>query len=59
MCFALEVLPLLPCPVITFLECHGVIRPVHLLRVSVLRVLESNFPGNSLYSYTDMRIRTP
>ena len=24
------------------------VRPVHLLRVSLLRVLESNFPGDSL-----------
>ena len=24
------------------------IRPVHLLRVSLLRILESNFPGNPL-----------
>ena len=31
----------------------------HLLRVSLLRVLESNFPGDSLYNYTDMRIPTP
>ena len=30
------------------------IRPVHLLRVSLLRVLESNFPGDSLSNYTDM-----
>ena len=27
---------------------HRIIRPVHLLRVSLLRVLESNFPGDSL-----------
>ena len=33
--------------------------PVHLLRVSLLRVLESNFPGDSLYNCTDMRIPTP
>ena len=31
------------------------IRPVHLL----LRVLESNFPGDSLYNYMDMIIPTP
>ena len=35
------------------------IRPVHLLRVSLLRVLESNFPGDSLSNSTDMRIPTP
>ena len=35
------------------------LRPVHLLRVSLLRVLESNFPGDSLYNYMDMRIPTP
>ena len=34
------------------------VRPVHLLRVFLLRVLESNFPGDSLYNYTDMRIPT-
>ena len=28
--------------------CPNEIRPVHLLRVSLLRVLESNFPGDSL-----------
>ena len=27
---------------------HTIIRPVHLLRVFLLRVLESNFPGDSL-----------
>ena len=35
------------------------LRPVHLLRVFLLRVLESNFPGDSLYNSTDMRIPTP
>ena len=30
------------------------IRPVHLLRVFLLRVLESDFPGDSLYNSTDM-----
>ena len=35
------------------------IRPVHLLRVSPLRVLESNFRGDSLSNSTDMRIPTP
>ena len=35
------------------------VRPVHLLRVSLLRVLESNFPGDPLSNYTDMRIPTP
>ena len=37
----------------------ALIRPVHLLRVSLLRVLESNFPGDSLYNYTDMIVPTP
>ena len=32
------------------------IRPVHLLRVFLLRVLESNFPGDPLQYYTDMTI---
>ena len=32
------------------------LRPVHLLRVSLLRVLESNFPGDPLSKFTDMRI---
>ena len=35
------------------------LRPVHLLMVSLLRVLESNFPGDSLSNYMDMRIPTP
>ena len=35
------------------------LRPVHLLRVFLLRVLESNFPGDSLSNSTDMRIPTP
>ena len=35
------------------------IRPVHLVRVSLLRVLESNFPGDPLYNHMDMRIPTP
>ena len=34
------------------------LRPVHMLRVSLLRVLESNFPGDPLSNYTDMRIPT-
>ena len=43
-----------------FSLCQGsphiaTLRPVHLLRVSLLRVLESNFPGDPL---TDMRIPT-
>ena len=37
-------------------DCN--IRPVHLLRVFLLIVLESNFPGDSLYNCTDMRIPT-
>ena len=32
---------------------------VHLLRVFLVRVLESNFPGDPLYNYTDMTIPTP
>ena len=39
-------------------QTHGV-RPVHLLRVSLLRVLESTFPGDPLSNSTDMRIPTP
>ena len=35
------------------------IGPLHLLRVSLLRVLESNFPGDPLSKFTDMRIPTP
>ena len=35
------------------------VRPVHLLRVSLLRVRESNFPGDPLENSTDMRIPTP
>ena len=31
-------------------EGHDPLRPVHLLRVFLLRVLESNFPGDSLYN---------
>ena len=34
------------------------IRPVHLLCVFLLRVLESNFPGDPLSNSTDMRIPT-
>ena len=35
------------------------VRPVHLLRVFLLRVLESNFPGDPLSNSTGMRIPTP
>ena len=35
------------------------LRPVHLSRVSLLRVLESNFPGDPLSNSADMRIPTP
>ena len=35
------------------------VRPVHLLRVSLLRVLESNFPADPLYNYMDMIVPTP
>ena len=38
---------------------RSALRPVHLLRVVLLRVLESNFPGDSLKNSTDMRIPTP
>ena len=38
--------------------CGGRIRPVHLLRVVLLRVLESNFPGDPLSNSTDMRMPT-
>ena len=34
------------------------VRPVHLLRVFLLRVLESNFPGDPLSNSTDMIIST-
>ena len=37
---------------------RSAVRPVHLLSVFLLRVLESNFPGDSLYNYTKMRIPT-
>ena len=37
---------------------HSIIRPVHLLRVSLLRVLESNFPGDSLSNHIVMIIPT-
>ena len=32
------------------------LRPVHLLRVAILRVLESNFPGDPLSKFMDMKI---
>ena len=35
------------------------LRPVHLFRVFLLRVLESNFPGDPLSKSTDMIIPTP
>ena len=35
------------------------LRPVHLLRVFLLRVLESDFSGESLSNSADMRIPTP
>ena len=38
---------------------HLYVRPVHLLRVSLLRVLETNFPGDSLYDYMDTIVPTP
>ena len=46
-------------PVEPVLSVRTVVRPVHLLRVSLLRVLESNFPGDSLYNYMDMIVPTP
>ena len=36
-----------------------ILSPVHLLRLSLLRVLESNFPGDPISNSTDMRIPTP
>ena len=38
---------------------HMQIRPAHLLLVFLLRVPESNFPGDPLSNSTDMRIPTP
>ena len=38
---------------------NAAVRPVHLLRVFLLRVLESKSPGDSLSNSTDMRISTP
>ena len=35
------------------------LRPVHLLRVFLLIVLESNFPGDFQYNYMDMVAPTP
>ena len=35
------------------------VRPVHLLRIFLLRVLESNFPGDPLSNSTDIGIPTP
>ena len=35
------------------------VRPVHLLRVFLFRVLESNFPGDPLSNSTDIGIPTP
>ena len=40
----------------TFQRSVFSVRPVHLLRVSRLRVLEANFPGDSPSNSTDMRI---
>ena len=37
----------------------SLLRPVHLLRVFLLRGLASNFPEDSLQNSTDMRIPTP
>ena len=37
-----------PEAIIAVIFIYHLIRPVHLLRVSLLRVLESNFPGDSL-----------
>ena len=34
------------------------VRPVHLLRVFLFRVLESSFPGDPLSNSTDMRVPT-
>ena len=38
--------------------CLLTLRPVHLLRVFLFKVLESNFPGDPLSKFTDMRIPT-
>ena len=38
---------------------RGSLRPVHLLRVVLLRVLESKFLGDSLSNSMDMRMPTP
>ena len=43
----------------TYYLSYVKVRPVHLLRVFLLRVLESNFPGDPLSNSTDMRIPTP
>ena len=42
-----------------YIYIYSYIRPVHLLRVFLLRVLESNFMGDSLSNSTDMIIPTP
>ena len=44
---------------VTINDNNNKLRPVHLSRVSLLRVLESNFPGDTLQNSTDMRIPTP
>ena len=39
--------------------CYIILRPVHLLRVSLLRVLESRLPGDSLSNSMDIIVPTP
>ena len=55
----LTILILLIIIVIIIIIIVILIRPVHLLRVSPLRVLESSFPGDLLSNSTDMRIPNP
>ena len=40
-------------------SCLSPVRQVHLLRVFLLRVLESSYPGDSLSNYMDMIVPTP
>ena len=42
--------------VVVMINCNVRVRQVHLLRVFLFRVLESNFPGDSLSNSTDVRI---
>ena len=47
-----------PCLVYSCIGTFCAVRPIHLLTDSLLRVLESNFPGDPGKDYTDMRIPT-